>query len=308
MSSPKNNQDSIGKGLRSLLQNIDKDIQGPANKPNSINTQPITQSNRLKIEDISINPKQPRRDFDETSLQELSNSIKMHDIIQPITVSVLANGKYQLISGERRLKASILAGLKDIPAYIRKVNDATLLEMAIIENVQREDLNAIEIALSYKRMMDELNYTQDKIAEQIGKERTSISHYIRLLKLPPDIQASVRIGKITMGHAKALINIEFVENQLFVFNEIIAKNLNVRQTEDLARTLLKNNLKNNKSKEIKKAALDSNFKKIEDKLCHHLETKVILNHNKNGYGNIVIEYYSLQDLNNILERLKLNAQ
>ena len=308
MSNPKNNQDSIGKGLRSLLQNIDKDIQNPSNKPNTINAQPITQSNRLKIEDISINPKQPRRDFDETALQELANSIKIHDIIQPITVSVLANGKYQLISGERRLKASILAGLKDIPAYIRKVNDATLLEMAIIENVQREDLNAIEIALSYKRMMDELNYTQDKIAEQIGKERTSISHYVRLLKLPPDIQASVRTGKITMGHAKALINIEFVENQLFVFNEIIAKNLNVRQTEDLARTLLKNNLKNNKSKEIKKQALDSNFKKIEDKLCHHLETKVILNHNKNGYGNIVIEYYSLQDLNNILERLKLNAQ
>lgn len=308
MSNPKNNQDSIGKGLRSLLQNIDKDIQNPNNKPSSINTQPITQSNRLKIDDISINPKQPRRDFDETSLNELANSIKIHDIIQPITVSILTNGKYQLISGERRLKASILAGLKDIPAYIRKVNDATLLEMAIIENVQREDLNAIEIALSYKRMMDELNYTQDKIAAQIGKERTSISHYIRLLKLPPDIQAAVRIGKITIGHAKALINIEFVENQLFVFNEIIAKNLNVRQTEDLARTLLKNNAKINKSKEIKNEALNSNFKKIEDKLCHHLETKVILNHNKNGFGNIVIEYYSLQDLNNILERLKLNAQ
>ena len=305
MNNDKKNQENIGKGLRSLLQSIDKDIvRNPSNK-NILNE---IVGSRILIDDISINPKQPRKDFDEKALLELSSSIKIHDIIQPITVSKLINGKYQLISGERRLKAAKLAGLKDIPAYIKKVNDSDLLELALLENLQRENLNAIEVALSYKRMMDELNYTQEKIAERMGKERSTVNHYIRLLKLPPAIQSAVQLGKITMGHARALINVEDVEKQLYMFQEIQNKELSVRQAEDLARNFGKTPDKKGKPQKIKSEAVNSTYKKIEDKLCHHFETKVVLTHHKNGYGNILIEYYTLQDLNNILEKLKLHVQ
>jgi len=163
----------------------------------------------------------------------------MHDIIQPLTVSKLPNGKYQLIAGERRFRASKLAGLKDVPVYIRQANDQELLELALLENLQRENLNAIEIGLSYKRMMEELNYTQEQVAERMGKERTTVTNYIRLLKLPPDIQLAVRNGNLSMGHARALVNIDTVDKQLYVYNEIKSKQLSVRQTEDLVRKLYK---------------------------------------------------------------------
>jgi ParB family chromosome partitioning protein len=211
-----NKKDSLGKGIRSLLQNIDTDLKNTgANLKHSFGEK-VSGVNRIPIDSIVINPKQPRRDFDEQSLNELAGSIKLHDIIQPVTVSQLPNNKYQLISGERRYRASKIAGLEDIPAYIRQANDQQLLELALIENLQREDLNAIEVALNYKRMMEELQYTQEQVAERMGKERTTVTNYIRLLKLPPDIQLAVRNGSISMGHSRALVNVDTVDKQLYI--------------------------------------------------------------------------------------------
>src|SRR4029079_12401028 len=186
---------------------------------------------------IEPNPKQPRRDFDETALSELAASLKLHDMIQPVTVTRLSTGKYRIIAGERRYRAAKIAGLKDVPVYIRETKDGQLLELALLENLQRENLNAMEIALSYKRLMEELDYTQEQLAERMGKERSTIANYIRLLKLPPDIQVAVRNGIISMGHARALINVDVVDKQLFIFHEIKNKELSVRQTEDLVRKL-----------------------------------------------------------------------
>src|SRR3954466_6053808 len=234
-----NKKDALGKGIRSLLQNIDSDLKTTAGTLKAPVVENVTSSNRIPLDRIVINPKQPRRDFDEQSLNELASSIKLHDIIQPVTVSQLPDGSFQLVAGERRFRAAKIAGLKDIPAYIRHANDQQLLELALLENLQREDLNAIEIGLSYKRMMDELHYTQEQVSERMGKERSTVTNYIRLLKLPPDIQLAVRNGTISMGHARALINIDTVDKQLYVFNEIKNKHLNVRQTEDLVRNLYK---------------------------------------------------------------------
>jgi ParB family chromosome partitioning protein len=301
MTSPKQNKDALGKGIRSLLQSIDSDLKTSAgNNLKSSVVEAVTTIQRIPVENIEANPKQPRRDFDEQALKELAASIKLHDIVQPITVSSLAGGKYRLISGERRWRASKLAGLKDIPAYIRQANDQDLLELALLENLQREDLNAMEIALSYKRMMEELNHTQEEVAERMGKERSTVANYIRLLKLPPDIQVAVRKGDISMGHARALINVDTVDKQLFIFNEVRNRNLSVRQTEELVRKLYKSAVP---VKDSVKQNLPPAYKRIEDNLASHLSTKVKLNHNKKGYGNITIEYYSIQDLNKILDQL-----
>ncbi|HND95933.1 MAG TPA: ParB/RepB/Spo0J family partition protein, partial [Chitinophagaceae bacterium] len=256
--------------------------------------------NRIAIDDIETNPKQPRRDFNEQTLQELSHSIKLHDIIQPITVSRMANGKYRLISGERRLRASKLAGLKDIPAYIRQSNDAELLELALLENLQREDLNAMEVSLSYKRMMDELDYTQEQVAERMGKDRSTVANFIRLLKLPPDIQLAVRSGELSMGHARALINVDTVDKQLFIFKEIKEKGLSVRQTEALVRNIYR---ETGAVKKPTKSSMPPAFQRIEDKLASHFSTRVKLRHGRNGSGQITIEYYSTEELNNILRQM-----
>src|ERR1051325_6708281 len=199
MNNPKQNKDALGKGIRSLLQSIDTDLKTSAGQLKSNLVETATVSNRIPVDTIESNPKQPRRDFDEASLRELADSIKLHDIIQPITVTLLPTGKYRLIAGERRLKAAKIAGLKDIPAYIRQANDNQLLELALLENLQREDLNAMEISLSFKRMMDELNHTQEQVAERMGKERSTVANYIRLLKLPPDIQIAVRNNQLSMA-------------------------------------------------------------------------------------------------------------
>jgi ParB family transcriptional regulator, chromosome partitioning protein len=304
MTTPKQNKDAIGKGLRSLLKNIDEDLKTTAGTLKNEVVEKTVTSIRVNIDDIQINPKQPRRDFDEYALSELAASIKMHDIIQPLTVSKLANGKYQLIAGERRFRASKLAGLKDVPVYIRQANDAELLELALLENLQRENLNAIEIGLSYKRMMEELNYTQEQVAERMGKERTTVTNYIRLLKLPPDIQLAVRNGKLSMGHARALINIDTVDKQLYVYTEIKSKQLSVRQTEDLVRKLYKNG-EGNAVKSSLKNELPPAYKKIEDTLASHFGTKVKLVHNKKGYGSITVEYFSLQEFNKILDQMNV---
>ncbi|HMU72517.1 MAG TPA: ParB/RepB/Spo0J family partition protein, partial [Ferruginibacter sp.] len=195
MSQP-NKKDALGKGIRSLLQNIDSDLKNTAGALSQEVVEQASSAMRIPLEQIEVNPKQPRRDFDETALNELAASIRIHDIIQPLTVTRMPSGKFRLIAGERRFRASKLAGLKDVPVYIRQANDTELLELSLLENLQRKDLNAIEVALSYKRLMDELEYTQEQVAERMGKERSTVTNYIRLLKLPPDIQVAVRSGEL----------------------------------------------------------------------------------------------------------------
>jgi ParB family chromosome partitioning protein len=306
MTNPKQNKDALGKGIRSLLQNIDSDLKNAAGNLKKDVAENVVAIARIPVDQIEPNPRQPRHDFDEQALQELASSIKLHDIVQPITVSQMAGGKYRLISGERRWRASKIAGLVDVPAYIRQANDQELLELALLENLQREDLNAVEIALSYKRMMEELNHTQEQVAERMGKERSTVANYIRLLKLPPDIQVAVRKSEISMGHARALINVDTVDKQLFIFNEIRSRSLSVRQTEDLVRKMYKSGTQAG-VKESVKSNLPPAYKKIEDNLATHFSTKVRLNHNKNGHGAISIEYYSIQELNKILDQIGVSA-
>lgn len=302
MSNPKQNKEALGKGIRSLLQSIDSDLKTTAGSLKTKVVEEATGVIRIPVENIEANPKQPRRDFDEQALQELASSIKLHDIIQPITVSKIAGNKYRLISGERRWRASKLAGLKDIPAYIRQANDQELLELALLENLQREDLNAMEIALSYKRMMEELSHTQEQVAERMGKDRSTVTNYIRLLKLPPDIQVAVRNGEISMGHARALINVDTIDKQLYIFDEIKSKGLSVRQTENLVRNLYKEG-------EEKKPAVTNSlpvaYQKIEDKLASHFSTRVKLRHSKNGSGQITFDYYSLEEMNKLLDLMNI---
>jgi ParB family chromosome partitioning protein len=297
-------KDALGQGIRSLLKTIDEDLKSTAGKLQTGVSENGALSLRISVGDIEVNPKQPRRDFDEEALKELAASIKLHDIIQPITVSRLSNGKYRLIAGERRLRASKLAGLKDMPAYIRQANDAELLELALLENLQRENLNPIEVSLSYKRLMDELNYTQEQVAERMGKERSTVTNYLRLLKLPPDIQSGVRNGSISMGHARALISIDTIEKQLFVFKSIREKDLSVRQTEALVRQLYKAH----PTKKIPKNNLENVYKQISDKLSDQFSTKVHLKHDKQGKGSITIEYFSLDQFNQILKQLGVNVE
>ncbi len=229
----------------------------------------------------------------------LPDSIKLHDIIQPVTVSKLPSGKYRLVSGERRLRAAKIAGIKDIPAYVRQTNDAQLLELALLENLQREDLNAMEVSLSYKRMMEELEYTQEQVAERMGKDRSTVANFIRLLKLPPDIQLAVRNGDLSMGHARALINVDTIDKQLYIFKEIKEKGLSVRQTEALVRNLYRQGA----VKKTSKNTLPPSFQRIEDKLASHFSTRVKLRHSRNGSGQIIIEYYSQEELNKVLGQM-----
>ncbi|MGE7774532.1 ParB/RepB/Spo0J family partition protein [Chitinophaga sp. NPDC101104] len=295
-------KEALGKGIRSLLQNIDTDLKQTTGALAEQVVAQATGIERIALDLIEINPKQPRRDFDEQALQELSQSIKLHDIIQPVTVSRIGK-KYQLIAGERRFRASKMAGLKDIPAYVRQANDQELLELALLENLQRENLNAIEIALSYKRLMEEIDLTQEQVAERMGKERSTVTNYIRLLKLPPDIQVAVRNNKLSMGHARTIISIEDVDKQLFVFGEIMKNGLSVRQTEELVRKVNTNDKAN--AKKPAKNLLPPAYQKIQDNLSSHFSTKVNLARGKNGKGNIQIEFYSDEELDAILEKLSL---
>jgi len=303
MTTPKQNKDALGKGIRSLLQSIDSDLKTSTGDLKPKVAEAVTTTLRIPIEQIETNPKQPRHDFDEQALKELAGSIKTFDLIQPITVARLASGRYRLISGERRYRAAKMAGLKDLPAYIRQANDSELLELALLENLQRQDLNAIEISLSYKRMMEELSHTQEQVAERMGKERSTVANYIRLLKLPPDIQIAVRQGGISMGHARAIINVDTVDKQLFIFQEIKNRKLSVRQTEELVRKLYKGPFPPVKN-QVKQAPPHA-FKKIEDNLASHFNTRVKLNHNKKGHGSITIEYYSIQELNALLDKMNV---
>ncbi|MEO5562233.1 MAG: ParB/RepB/Spo0J family partition protein [Chitinophagaceae bacterium] len=305
MTNPKqNNKEALGKGIRSLLQSIDSDLKTGSGQLKSTVVETATGINRIPVDEIETNPKQPRHDFDEQALKELAESIKLHDIIQPITVSKLASGKFRLIAGERRWRAAKMAGLKDMPAYVRQANDSELLELALLENLQREDLNAMEVSLSYKRMMEELDYTQEQVAERMGKDRSTVANFIRLLKLPPDIQLAVRNSELSMGHARALINVDTVDRQLYIYKEIKQKGLSVRQTEELVRNLYK---QSGAVKKTSKSSLPSAYQKIEDNLASHFSTRVKLRHARNGSGQIIIDYYSNDELTKLLKEMDVNV-
>jgi ParB family chromosome partitioning protein len=289
----------LGKGIRALLTNIEDDTNITGKKEIVQNIGASTGGiNFIPLSNIEVNPFQPRVSFDEDSLAELADSIRIHGVIQPISVRRLGGDKYQLIAGERRLRASKLAGKEDIPAFIRTANDQESLEIALIENIQREDLNAIEIGVNYKRLIDECSLSQERLAERVGKKRSTITNYLRLLKLPPDIQLAVKNDEISMGHAKSLVNLEDVDAQLTVYKDIITKGLSVRQTENLAKVLPK-------SKTIKKKVTSKTLpyilQKVQDHLTSHLSSKVELTPIKNGKGTINIAYYNDSDLERLLD-------
>lgn len=285
----------LGKGLSALISPI-------SNETTNTDLQAINSVQEIPLEWIEPNPFQPRVDFDEESLQELADSIKQQGIIQPITLRKLSDKEYQIISGERRYRAAKIAGLDTIPAYIRSANDEQMIEMAIIENVQREDLNAIEIALGYKRLMEECNLTIEQVGEKIGKKRATVNNYIRLLKLPPEIQVAIRDNKISMGHARAIITIDNPVVQLSVFKQIIDKDLSVRQVEKFVQEISQTS---NKVKKLPSAPspLELHLKDLEIKLSKKFSNKVQIQHKEDGKGEIRIPYYSKEDLDRLLELL-----
>lgn len=305
MSSKPTTKSQIGKGIGALLGNIKEEVnafQKVASDPEEILVGSIT---RIPLNQIEVNPKQPRRTFDELPLQELAESIKLHDIIQPITVVKTGTKKYQLISGERRFKAAAMAGLHDIPAYVRVANDQEILEMGLLENLQRENLNAIEIGLAFKRLMTECNLTQEEVADRMKKERSTVTNYIRLLKLPPSVQVSVRNKDLSMGHARALLSLEHIEQQLFASKEIIDKQLSVRAAEELVKKLMTQKQAGQPAKPGKETTLAPAYKRIEDQMASHLSTKVAMQRKKNGKGTITIEFYSDSDLERILDKMNI---
>lgn len=253
----------------------------------------------IALEQIEVNPFQPRTDFNQTALEELAESIRVQGIIQPITVRALSENEFQLISGERRFQASKLAGLEKVPAYIRTADDQQMLEMALIENIQRENLNAIEIALSYQRLLAECDLKQEELGDRVGKNRSTVNNYLRLLKLPPDIQIALRDGKISMGHARAIINIENVDLQLDIFKKILSQDLSVRKVEELVRGSGKE-----KPAPSPKSS-DPEISKLQTKLTSHFGTKISIKADANNKGEIKIPFVSSDELNRILDLLNL---
>ena len=299
-------RNALGRGLGALLS--DNDIVNPK----STGLPPIVSNNNsidsIDINLIETNPYQPRDTFETEALKELAASIKAQGIIQPLTVRKLANNAYQLISGERRLRASKLAGLTEVPVYIRAANDQEMLEMALIENIQRENLNAIEVAISFQRMLDECSLKQEELGDRVGKNRSTVTNYLRLLKLPPVIQAALRDSKISMGHARAMISMDSIDKQLYAFEEVLKNDLSVRKLEDLVRSMSDKNAVKSTDKTKSPAAkaeqaFSSEYQRIQSDLAAKFDAKVSLKADKNGSGNIQIPFISTDDLNRILEML-----
>jgi ParB family transcriptional regulator, chromosome partitioning protein len=290
----------LGRGLSALLADSETVNQHKIVTENTIISASI---NEIAVENIEVNPYQPRTTFEREALEELAESIKLHGIIQPVTVRQLAEDSYQLISGERRLQASKLAGLKAIPAYIRTANDQEMLEMALIENIQREELDAIEIATSYQRLLAECNLKQEELGDRVGKKRSTVNNYLRLLKLPPDIQAGLKLKKLSMGHARALINIDDIGTQLLIYKKIQEEDWSVRKVEDYVRSLATTKTAS-PTKPNKPATLLPEIHRIQTKLTSHFGTKVAIKQDGNK-GEIKIPFVSIEDFNRILELLNL---
>ena len=290
----------LGKGLSALLDNSDVVQQSTKSEipAQETNINPGQSVGEIELSSIEINPYQPRTEFDQVALNELAESIKIHGLIQPITVRKMSEGKFQLISGERRFRASSLAGLKRVPAYVRTADNQQMLEMALIENIQREDLNAIEVAYSFQRMLDECDLKQEQLGERVGKNRATVSNYLRLLKLPAAIQTSIRDQKISMGHARALVNVDDLDKQLYIHQEIIDKGLSVRKVEELVRNIheIGNKTPVNKTQSFE-------VQKLQEDLSTKFSSRVRLKVGNQGKGAIEIPFRSQDDLNRILELL-----
>lgn len=279
----------LGRGLSALLKDTSTD--------NVNDNMVVGNIIEIKLEDIEVNPYQPRTYFDEESLRELANSIKELGVIQPITVRKIGEN-FQLVSGERRFRASKFIGNKSIPAYIRTANDQEMLEMALVENIQRKNLDPIEVALSYQRLIDEIQLTQEELSVRVGKKRSTVTNYLRLLKLDPIVQTGIRDGFISMGHGRALINVQNVTDQLNIYEKIISNKLSVRQTEDLVKSL-----KVDKKKEVKKH-LPKYIKNSLSEINSYLGNKVNVTINEKGKGKISIPFHSKEDFERIKNLLK----
>lgn len=293
---------ALGKGLSALLKNADTDITSTEPIENTINT--VGSVSELAIEQIEVNPFQPRIDFDKDALQELAISIKELGIIQPLTVRKLGYDKYQLISGERRFRASQMAGLKSIPVFIRIANDQEMLEMALVENIQREQLNSVEVALSYQRLIDECKLTQEKMSKRVGKKRSTITNYLRLLKLPAEILAALRDETISMGHARALINVKEIQTQINIFRDAVDNGFTVREIEQIVKDF-GNTSYTKKSRNRTKSLPSFEHQKLANDLTNKLGKDVQLKVSKTGKGKIEIRFNSNDDLNDLISQFGL---
>lgn len=291
-------KNALGRGLGALIEN-EEEKQAIVEKVSGVT--------EIPVDSIEANPFQPRTKFDEESLEELASSIKEIGIIQPITVREKGNGEYQLITGERRLKATKLAGMDVIPAYIRSANDQDMLEMALVENIQREDLDAIEVAISYQRLMEECKLTQETLSQRVGKKRATVTNYLRLLKLPAEIQLGIREKKLSMGHARSIIPIEQPETQLKIYHRIINEELSVRKAEDLVRKLTQPQNETNVLPKTQ-VTLPKEYNDLKSHLEKYFETRIDFKRNDNGSGKIVIPFKTDDELERIIGILdKLNA-
>jgi len=288
----------LGRGLGALIEDADREV---------VVVKTLSRGTEIDIHLVETNPFQPRSVFDQESMEELASSIKEIGVIQPITVRETGNDRYQLITGERRLRAARIAGLIRIPAYVRSANDQGMLEMALVENIQREDLNAVDIALSYQRLVEECNLTQEDLSLRVGKKRATVTNYLRLLKLPAEIQIGLRDNKITMGHARSLVSIEDPKDQLRLFYQVIEKDLSVRKAEELARKLELDLVKKTREQpEQKEVARPYEALKIQ--LAEFFSTNIQFLRSTNGKGKIVIPFRSDDELERIIgifDRLKV---
>ena len=295
----------LGRGLGALLQDSEK-VNTPRANARQSSQDGVGTMNEIELDRIEANPYQPRTKFDQEALMELADSIRVQGIIQPITVRQLGVDQYQLISGERRLQASRSIGMSRIPAYVRTANDQQMLEMALIENIQRENLNSIEIALSYQRLILECNLKQEELGVRVGKNRTTVNNYIRLLKLPPVIQAALRDNKISMGHARAIITINSDQSQLKIFNKIIEEGWSVRKVEEEVRKL--GMMSNQPSETVKKPTINQEIKSLQFQLSSYFGAKVSVKSDTEHKGEIKIPFASQDELKRILETLKFEVK
>jgi len=282
-------KNALGRGLGALIDGVEKEVLERKVEPNM----------DIAVESIDGNPFQPRSHFDEQSLEELAASIKKLGIVQPLTVRETADGRYQLIAGERRLRAARLAGLTHVPAYIRTADDQAMLELALVENIQREDLDAMEVAISFQRLIEECRVTQEQLSDRVGKQRSTISNYLRLLRLPAEIQLGIRNKSITMGHARTLVNIENPKTQMDVYYRVIDGELSVRQVEELVRSLQSLIIKDPVKTE-KKKKLNEDFKQLSEHLNRIFSTKINFRINEQGKGKIVIPFENPEEMERIL--------
>ncbi len=286
---------ALGKGLSALLENANTDI---TTRNIGVEGQTVGSISSIAVKQIEANPFNPRTHFEEEQLSELKESITVHGIIQPLTVRKLGRDKYQLISGERRFRAAQLAGLTEVPCYIRIANDQTMLEMALVENIQRVDLNAIEVGLSYQRLIDECNFTQEQLSKKLGKSRSNIANFLRLLKLPAPIQIGVREGLISMGHARAIVSAGDEDRQLEIFKKAVEQELSVREVE----ALIKGDKKTDPGTiPNAKPVLPKNVESFKTQLAERLDTNVQISANNKGKGKIVINFRSQRQLDQIID-------